>query len=165
MTSMRRARWSSVMAILIISCLAAACGGELDAARVLALSDDELRAVGLSRGKVRYVRALAEAEVAGDLAELEHLPDEEIHRRLIALPGVGIWTVKMFLLFHVQRPDVFAGEDLGLREAIRVLDATEAAPTIAEAHARAEVWAPYRSVAAVSLWDFLRRSRLAKVEG
>jgi DNA-3-methyladenine glycosylase II len=71
----------------------------------------------------------------------------------------------MFLLFHVQRPDVFAGEDLGLREAIRVLDGVAAPPSIQEAHARAEVWAPYRSVAAVALWDFLRRSRLVKVEG
>jgi DNA-3-methyladenine glycosylase II len=148
----------------IVRRLAAASGGELDAVRILSLSDDELRAVGLSRGKVRYVRALAEAEVSGGIADLEKQPDEEIHRRLIALPGVGIWTVKMFLLFHVQRPDVFAGEDLGLREAIRVLDGMERPPTIQESHIRAEIWAPYRSVAAVSLWDFLRRSRLAKAK-
>src|SRR5581483_1691339 len=69
-----------------------AAGGELDPARIAALSDDEMRAAGLSRGKVKYVRALAEAELQGGLSLLEELPDEEIHRRLIALPGIGIWT-------------------------------------------------------------------------
>jgi DNA-3-methyladenine glycosylase II len=139
--------------------LIAAVEGELEGARVMALTDDELRAAGLSRGKVRYIRALAEAEVAGTLAGIEGLPDEEIERVLLALPGIGIWTVKMFLLFHLARPDVFACGDLGLREGIRFLDGGTVPLTAAEAEARAELWRPYRSVASVVLWDYLRRSR------
>jgi DNA-3-methyladenine glycosylase II len=143
----------------IVRRLLAAIGGDLDAARIVALTDDELRAAGLSRGKVRYIRALAEAEVAGTLARIEELPDEEIERALLALPGIGIWTVKMFLLFHLARPDVFAGGDLGLREGIRFLDGGTVPLTPAEAEARAERWRPYRSVASVVLWDYLHRTR------
>ncbi len=144
--------------------LAATCGGTIEPASILALADTDLQAAGLSRGKARYVRALAVATVEGGLDGIEELPDDEVEQRLIQLPGIGVWTVKMFLLFHLLRPDVFSGGDLGLREAIRVLDDLEAPPTPAQAETRAEIWRPYRSVAAISLWDFLRRTRLSKRE-
>ena len=106
------------------------------------------------------MRALAEAAVGGGLDGLEREPDADIIARLVPLPGIGVWTVKMFMLFHLRRPDIFSGDDLGLREGLRVLDQLPAQPTSKAAEARAEVWSPYRSVASLALWDLLRRSRL-----
>jgi len=138
----------------------ATCGGAWDPHAVVSLSDEELRAAGLSGSKVRYMRALAEAAVGVGLDGLEREPDADIIARLVPLPGIGVWTVKMFMLFHLRRPDIFSGDDLGLREGLRVLDQLPAQPTSKAAEARAEVWSPYRSVASLALWDLLRRSRL-----
>src|SRR5579862_1521638 len=113
----------------IVSRLVAACGGEVEPERLLALSEQELRQIGLSQQKVRYVQALATATANGLFDGIDSLPDETIAEKLVALPGVGIWTVQMFCLFHLQRPDVFSGGDLGLREGIRILDDRAAPPT------------------------------------
>jgi DNA-3-methyladenine glycosylase II len=137
-----------------------AAGGSWNPAGLLALSEDELRAAGLSRAKARYIRALAEADLRGELAGLEHEADDAVIERLVGLPGIGVWTAKMFLLFHLRRPDVFSGEDLGLRAGIRILDSLASPPSIREAEARAELWRPHRSVASLVLWDLVRRSRL-----
>jgi DNA-3-methyladenine glycosylase II len=135
------------------------CGGQWDPAALIMLTDEELRAAGLSRAKVRYLKALAEAEVRGELANLDSETDEAVTRRLVALPGIGVWTAQMFLLFHLRRPDIFSGDDLGLRMGIRVLDQLDQPPTPRQAEARAAVWQPYRSVASLVLWDLVRRSR------
>jgi DNA-3-methyladenine glycosylase II len=137
----------------------AVCGGERTAESVLRLTPEQLRAAGLSRAKARYVVALAEVELRGELAGLDDMADEEIVPRLVRLPGIGIWTAKMFQLFHLRRPDVFSGDDLGLRLGIGLLDAREAPPTPAEAEARAAAWRPYRSPASLVLWDLVRRTR------
>ncbi len=143
----------------IISRLVAACGGEVEPERVKALTEMELRQIGLSQQKVRYVQALATAAADGLFADIESLPEKAIAQRLVRLPGIGIWTVQMFCIFHLQRPDIFSGGDLGLREGIRILDERAEPPIVAEAERRAEVWSPYRSVAAVVLWDLVRRTR------
>src|SRR5207249_3096901 len=91
---------------------------------------------------------------------LEAAGEAEITERLVRLPGVGVWTAKMLLIFYLERPDVFTGDDLGLREGIRILDGLEGPPSAPAAEARAEIWSPYRSVASVSLWDLVRRTRL-----
>jgi 3-methyladenine DNA glycosylase/8-oxoguanine DNA glycosylase len=137
-----------------------ACGGNLCGSALLALSDEELRAVGLSGAKIRSLRALAAADVRGELEGIEAAEDEIVVARLVRLPGIGDWTARMFLLFHLRRADVFSGDDFGLREGIRVLDGQARQPTRKEAVARAAVWQPYRSVASLSLWDLVRRTRL-----
>jgi ribosomal protein S18 acetylase RimI-like enzyme len=124
-----------------------------------ALSDEALLAAGLSRAKARYVAALAEAALRGELAAIEALPDDEVVARLVTIPGVGAWTAKMFLLFHLRRPDVFSGDDLGLRLGIALLEGRPTPPSAGEAEARAELWQPYRSVASLVLWDLVRRTR------
>jgi DNA-3-methyladenine glycosylase II len=139
----------------------AVCGGRWDAGALLRLSDETMRAAGLSTAKVRYLRGLAAAESQGALKGFEALDDEEVVARLTKLDGVGVWTAKMFLLFHLHRPDVFAGDDFGLRAGIRLLDELSANPSPRAAEARAAVWQPYRSVASLVLWDLVRRSRLA----
>ncbi|MSQ23943.1 MAG: DNA-3-methyladenine glycosylase 2 family protein [Chloroflexi bacterium] len=149
----------------ILGRLVDACGGEVEPDAVLRLNDDDLRSVGLSRQKVSYLRALAQGTIDGVLDRLEVEPDEVVTQRLVSLPGVGVWTAKMFCLFHLARPDVFSGDDLGLREGIRILDNLDGGPSPRAAELRAEVWSPFRSLAAVSLWDLVRRSRAAKVGG
>ena len=137
----------------------AVCGGAWTAEAVRALSDEELLGAGLSRAKARYVSSLAEADLRGDLATLEGMSDEDVIARLVTLPGIGLWTAKMFLLFHLRRPDIFSGDDLGLRLGIALLEDRPTPPTPAEAEARAEPWRPYRSVASLVLWDLVRRTR------
>ena len=137
----------------------AACGGSWTPEAVRALSDEELLAAGLSRAKARYVAALADAALRGDLTGIEALSDEEIIARLVTVPGIGTWTAKMFLLFHLRRPDIFSGDDLGLRLGIALLEGRENPPSASEAEARAEAWRPYCSVASLVLWDLVRRTR------
>ena len=142
----------------------AATGGSRSAQAVLQIGPAELQAAGLSRAKVRYVVALAEAEVRGELLDLEGLSDEDVIARLVRLPGIGVWTAKMFLLFHLRRLDISSGDDLGLRLGMQLLDRLDSPPTSAEAEARARAWAPYRSPASLVLWDLVRRTRAQRLE-
>jgi DNA-3-methyladenine glycosylase II len=124
------------------------------------LEDDpeELRAAaGLSRAKVGFLRSLAEHVIDGSL-ELEHLdelPDEEVATELIAVKGLGMWTSHMFLMFHLERPDVLPVGDLGIRRAMMIRYGLEALPAPAEMEAIAEPWRPYRTLACLYLWRSL----------
>src|SRR6516225_1997820 len=92
-------------------------------AEVLADDPDELRvAAGLSRGKVTYLRSLAEHVEDGslELERLDELPDEDVIAELTAVRGIGLWSAQVFLMFHLQRPDVVAVGDLGIRRAVMI---------------------------------------------
>ena len=146
--------------------LRAGCGGELSAGGLAGFSDEQLRAAGLSRQKATYVRALADAALQGRLqpAELAIEDDEAVIARLTALPGFGRWTAEMVLLFGLHRPDVWPAGDLGIRSAVTLLDGGGAATPVLSAAAvaaRAEVWRPHRSTAALVLWTWRRSLRAA----
>lgn len=117
-------------------------------------NDEALLAAGLSHHKSEYVRDLARAVVACevDLEGLDELTDDEIVEQLTRVRGIGPWTVHMFLLFALRRPDVIAPGDLGIRQAIgRLLGlGREASP--AEVTAAAQRWRPYRSAATFYLY-------------
>lgn len=134
-------------------------GGRLPTpAEVLAEDPDELRAAaGLSRAKVVYLRSLAEHVLNGSLAldSLGQLPDAEVTARLVAVKGLGEWSADMFLIFHLQRPDVLAAGDLGIRRAVMRAYGLETMPTIAEVKERGEVWRPHRTLACLFLWRSL----------
>jgi DNA-3-methyladenine glycosylase II len=119
---------------------------------------DEMRpAVGLSRAKVASLRSLAEHVISGEL-ELERiaeLPDEELIAELVAVKGIGVWTAHMFLMFQLERPDVLATGDLGIRRAVERAYALPALPEPDELTALAEPWRPYRSAACRILWHSL----------
>lgn len=103
----------------------------------------------------RYIKNVAHAFIAGHLnrAHLMRMSDTEVHRRLIAIKGVGPWTVEMFLIFALGRPDVFSPGDVGLQNAIRVHYGKKPTPAfIKNLSAR---WAPYRSYACRYLWKSL----------
>jgi DNA-3-methyladenine glycosylase II len=124
------------------------------------LDDDpeELRlAAGLSRPKVGYLRSLAEHVLSGELEldRLDELPDEEVIAELVAVKGLGVWSAHMFLMFHLQRPDVLPVGDLGIRKAIQRAYALDELPEPAEMEAVAEPWRPHRTLACRYLWRSL----------
>jgi DNA-3-methyladenine glycosylase II len=113
--------------------------------------------VGLSRAKVKYLRSLAEHVIDGslDLGRMESRSDEEVIAELTAIKGLGEWTSHMFLIFHLDRPDVLPVGDLGVRRAIERAYRLPALPSVDEMTAIAEPWRPYRSLAARYLWRSL----------
>ncbi len=121
---------------------------------VLAADDDALRAPGLSMQKMRYARALASAGI--DFDALRAMPDDEVVRVLVEVPGIGRWTAEIYAMFSLGRADVFAPADLALQESARRLFALEDRPREAALRRMAEAWSPWRSVAAGLLWAYYR---------
>jgi DNA-3-methyladenine glycosylase II len=125
---------------------------------ILADEPEELRAAaGLSRAKVAYLRSLAEHVISGDLEleRLDDLPDEEVIAELLAVKGLGLWSAHMFLMFHLERPDVLPVGDLGIRRAIERAYELPGLPDPASMEAIAEPWRPYRTLACRYLWRSL----------
>jgi len=142
----------------------AVLGNPNDPAAWVRLPEPALRTCGLSGQKVGYVRGIAQAFVQGQLHphRWPHLPDTAVLAELVALPGVGVWTAEMFLIFHLLRPDVLPVGDLGLIKAFRQHYGAQwkTATTLAGWQGRlrryaAKHWAPYRSVATWYLWRSL----------
>ena len=126
----------------------------------LALSDEQLLAIGFSRQKARYGRAIAAAVEDGalDLDGLGDLSDDDVVAALEALPGVGPWTSSIYLLMVLGRPDVWPVADIALAESVRAVKGLEHRPDPDEMTRLAEPWRPWRSVAARLLWhDYLAR--------
>ena len=130
---------------------------------MLADDPDELRtSAGLSHAKVGYLRSLAEHVLDGSLAldKLSRLPDDEVIAELVAVKGIGLWSAQIFLMFHLQRPDVVAIGDLGIRRAVMLAYGLDAMPTPAEVQERAERWRPHRTLACLFLWRSLHAEPL-----
>jgi DNA-3-methyladenine glycosylase II len=122
---------------------------------------EQLRsAVGLSRAKVVFLRSLAEHVISGELEldRLEELPDADVLAELTAVKGLGEWTVHMFLMFQLERPDILAVGDLGIRRAVERAYGLPDLPSATELIELAEPWRPYRSAACRLLWRSLSNS-------
>lgn len=119
---------------------------------ILTASDDDLRAAGLSRQKVRYARALAEAGI--DFDDLRAAPEDRIIATLTALPGIGRWTAEIYAMFSLGRADVFAPADLALQEGARMLFDLPDRPRERALRDLATAWSPWRTVAAGMLWAY-----------
>ena len=126
--------------------------GVTDQAVMATASDDDLRAVGLSRQKARYGRALANAGI--DFDALRDAPDADVVRTLIAVPGIGNWTAEIYAMFALGRANVFAPGDLALQEAAKLLFDLPARPTEKALRGLAAAWSPWQSVAARILWAY-----------
>lgn len=133
----------------------------LSADAVAAAPDETLLGAGLSRAKLRTLRAIAEAVQAGELPldRLADMPGAEAHARLTATHGIGPWTADIYLLFCLGHPDVFPAGDLALQEAVRALLDLPVRPDARATAAIAERWRPWRGVAATVLWAHYRRLR------
>ncbi len=119
---------------------------------LLAAEDEALRGAGLSRQKMRYLRALAAAEI--DFVALRAAPTDEVVKVLTAVPGVGIWTAEIYAMFALGRADVFAPGDLALQEAARHLMRLDERPKDRALREIAQRWSPWRAVAARGLWEY-----------
>lgn len=154
---------SAIVSQQVSTASAAAIWGRLKAAgfvtpgAVLDATDEDLRAVGLSRQKVRYARALADADI--DFMALRGAPTEAVVKQLVEVPGIGIWTAEVYAMFSLGRADVFAPGDLALQEAARILFDLPERPRDKALRAMAEEWRPWRSVAARLLWAYYRVSK------
>lgn len=126
-------------------------------AAVNATPDEQLRSVGLSGQKVRYLRDLC-ARIEGGLlplAALDRMADEEVITVLTEVKGIGRWTAEMFLMFRLHRPDVLPVDDLGIVKAVQRAYRMRALPTPKRLMRLGEAWRPYRSVACWYLWQSL----------
>ena len=125
--------------------------------RLLALSDEELRAVGVSSAKARSLRDLSEKVHGGavPLDGLHELDDEEVIAKLIPVRGIGRWTAQMFLIFSLGRLDVLPVDDLGLRAGVMKLYGLGEMPNKARLTELGEPWRPYRSIATWYFWRSL----------
>lgn len=123
--------------------------------QLLEASEEDLRGAGLSGRKVEYVRDLAAHVLSGELEldRLDQLEDEQVIEEIVAVRGLGQWTAEMFLLFHLERPDVLSGGDLGIRKAVEVEYGLPEMPTPQQVLEIGEPWRPHRSLASLYLWE------------
>ncbi|MEZ4332118.1 MAG: DNA-3-methyladenine glycosylase 2 family protein [Myxococcota bacterium] len=131
--------------------------------QILAASDAALRGAGLSGAKALALRDLAERSLAGGiptLTQARRLSDDELIERLTAVRGIGRWTVEMFLIFRLGRPDVLPVDDYGVRKGFALAYGRDALPKPRALAAFGERWAPWRTVASWYLWRVADRGGL-----
>ena len=131
--------------------------GMTEEAALRMATEDELRALGLSRPKARYLKGIADAGI--DWIALRDMPDDRAIATLTALPGIGVWTAEIYAMFSLGHADVFAPGDLALQEAARLLFGLPGRPSEPALLEMAENWRPWRAVAARALWAYYRHAR------
>lgn len=151
---------SAIMGQQVSIASAAAINGRLrdaglvDEASVAAASEDDLRACGLSRQKIKYAHALANSGI--DFDALRGKPTQEVVKTLTAVSGIGTWTAEIYAMFSLGHADVFACGDLALQEAARILFDLPERPKEKQMRQMAADWSPWQSVAARILWAYYR---------
>jgi DNA-3-methyladenine glycosylase II len=129
---------------------------ELTPARLLLLTDEEMRACYVSRQKNGYIKYLAEALLSGqlNLTELEDMPDDEVRAKLVALKGIGNWTADVYLMFVLQHSDIFPVGDLAAVNAMKRVKNLPVETTKEQMIELATQWQPYRTIATMLLWHY-----------
>ena len=120
-------------------------------------TDEDMRACGLSRQKIRYISALAEAQI--DFDALRTAPTDRVIAILTEVPGIGRWTAEIYAMFSLGHADVFAPNDLALQEGARMLLDLPERPKEREMRVIAEQWSPWRAVAARLLWAYYAEAK------
>ncbi|NVO22967.1 DNA-3-methyladenine glycosylase family protein [Donghicola mangrovi] len=120
--------------------------------KILRATEEDLRACGLSRQKIKYAKALAEARI--DFIALRDAPTDQVVATLTQVSGIGIWTAEIYAMFSLGRADVFAPGDLALQEGARILFDLPERPKEKALRQMAEAWTPWRAVAARLLWAY-----------
>jgi DNA-3-methyladenine glycosylase II len=133
-------------------------GGSVRPAAVAKKTPGALASVGLSGSKSRAIRGLADWFCAdpGTARRLAELSDEEIVTSLTRIPGIGLWTVNVFLIFSLARPDVMPAADLGIRRGVQLVCGLRQAATPKQVQERSQRWQPYRSLASIYLWNAVK---------
>ena len=125
------------------------CGGEIIPERIAALSEDEIRSIGTSKAKAKYIKGITEEVISGklDFDHIAKMPEKEAYKRLLALKGVGVWTVKMYFIFVLDKQDILPIEDVAFLQAYEWLyKTTDRRKESIEK--RCKKWKPYSSIAA-----------------
>ncbi len=141
--------------------------GYVTPAKILALSDEEMRAVYFTRQKMGYARELARAIQSRKLVlkKLGSLTDEEVREQLIQLKGIGHWTIDVYLMHALQRTDLFPLGDIALVNSLKHIKELPPHTTKEELLAIAEPWRPYRTIAAMMLWHaYIKRKGIVLIE-
>jgi DNA-3-methyladenine glycosylase II len=133
-----------------------ALDNDLQPERLLAISQEELRSLGLSRQKIGYVHGLSEALITESLVpgELGKLSDEAVVEAITRLKGFGRWSAEMFLIATLGRPDVWPVDDLGIRAGLQRLKELPSRPSPAQTQELGAAWHPHRSAAALFIWHY-----------
>ncbi|MEO6172430.1 MAG: DNA-3-methyladenine glycosylase 2 family protein [Arenimonas sp.] len=138
---------------------------KINAKALAKVQNEELRACGVSGNKTLALRDLAARAELGEIpsaAKFSSLSNEEIIEKLVAVRGIGRWTVEMMLMFRLGRPDVLPVDDLGVRKGAQILDNLDIMPTPKELIIRGEKWAPYRTLAAMYCWRIVDSANAEK---
>jgi len=128
---------------------------KINAKSLAKVQDEQLRACGVSGNKTLALRDLAARAERGEIpaaTQFSSLTNDQIIEKLVAVRGIGRWTVEMMLMFRLGRPDVLPVDDLGVRKGAQRLDKLEVMPTPKELVLRGEKWGPYRTLAAMYCW-------------
>lgn len=127
---------------------------QITPARILKKSDDDMRALGLSRQKAAYIRNLAQAvkDKSFSTEALLDLPEDDVTAAVTALKGMGPWSAQMYLMFGLARPDIWAPGDLGIQEGLRRYLKLGARPSAADAASMGDRFRPHRTAASILLW-------------
>jgi DNA-3-methyladenine glycosylase II len=144
-------------AVTIFKRFAELAGEPVTPEGILKLSDEQLRAVGLSKQKSTYLKDLA-AKTAGGLLDFSKLPDlsdDEVIQHLTQVKGIGVWTAHMFLIFSLRRPNVLPTGDYGVQMAVKKHYRKRKLPKPPEMEKIARAWEPYRSIACWYMWRSL----------
>ncbi|HEV7121441.1 MAG TPA: DNA-3-methyladenine glycosylase [Candidatus Paceibacterota bacterium] len=134
--------------------LKAACGGQVTPEAIMRLRAPTLRKAGLSAAKAKSLKELSKAVISGELKleKLKKIPEDEAIAQLVAIWGIGRWTAEMFLMFALEREDVFSPGDLGLRRSMEELYSLPKDIPLKELEAIAQRWSPHRTFASRVLW-------------
>ncbi|KAL2649688.1 hypothetical protein R1flu_017816 [Riccia fluitans] len=135
------------------------CGGlgKVEPVTIAGLSKEQLRGAGLSERKASYVHDLAAHFLTGNLSDvsINEMDDENLTKALTAVRGIGVWSVHMFMLFSLHRPDVLPVGDLGVRKGFQKLYQLKSLPSPAEMENLSSSWQPYRSIGSWYMWRVL----------
>ena len=125
--------------------------------KIRKVSDQELRDVGLSKQKIKYVRSLANANI--NYRSLRTMPTSQVVSELTQVSGIGNWTAEIYAMFSLGRADVFAPGDLALQEATRILFNLPERPSEKDLRSMAKDWSPWQAVAARLLWSYYNQQK------
>jgi len=148
---------SGKVARVIYDRLQKAAGGMVTPETILRLSEGEMRACGLSRQKLNYMRDLAVKTLSGEVnfSQLPSMKDDEVIEHLTRVKGIGVWSAQMFLMFALRRPNVMPVGDLGIRTAIRKAYRKRKLPDAKTILKLSRKWEPYCTIACYYLWRSL----------
>ena len=141
--------------------------GYVTPAKLLQLSDEEMRACYFTRQKMGYARGLAQAVQSGQirLSAMASLPDEAVREQLIQLKGIGHWTIDVYLMHALQRTDLFPLGDIALVNSLKEIKGLPKDISKEKMLAIAEPWRPYRTIASMILWHAYIQKRGIKLQG